>query len=119
MRPSPVVARRLIPWYSQEELQKHRLPRAGSALYRNGEVNVCLHSPIQLMMDGSPESSLVLSTEDLDKHLGQGTASPERQFVCDGWCHTEQPSETPEHCDVVCWVSSHPFIPRIDSPVLS
>jgi len=86
--------------------------RPGSMYRRgSGEANVRFPSLIKLMMDASPDSSLVLSAEDLNKHHGQRTASPERQFTCDGWCRTEQPSATPEHGDVVCWVSSLPPIP--------
>lgn len=88
-------------------------PSRPGSMYRrgSGEANVRFPSLIKLMMDASPDSPLVLSVEDSNKHHGQRTASPERQFTCDGWCRTGQPSTTPEHGDVVCWVSSHPSIP--------
>jgi hypothetical protein len=118
MPPSPIVVRRLILWYSQEERQKHATPppsRPGS-MYRkgSGEANVRFQNILQVMIDTPPASPRALSAEDLDRHRGQRTASPERQFACDGWCRTRQMSATPEHGDVVCWVSSHPSIPRTD-----
>jgi len=72
----------------------------------SGEADVRFHDLIQFVMDPSPGSSLVLSAEDLNKHFGQMTASPEPQFVCDGWCRTRQPSATPEHGDVISISSS-------------
>ena len=95
-------------------------PSRPGSVHRKGscETNVRFYNLIQLMMDPSPDSSLVLSTEDSGKHFGQRTVSPERQF-CDGWCRTRQMSTTPEYGDVVCWVSSYPSIPPYSMPCFS
>ena len=58
-----------------------------------------------------------MDVEDPNNHFGQRTASPERQFGCDGWCRTWGIFATPEYGDVVCWVSSHHSIPRVNSLV--
>ena len=53
------------------------------------------------------------SGESTGKHLGARTASPERLFECDGWCHKRmQPEEALSHPDVVCWVSNRTSVLR-------
>lgn len=56
------------------------------------------------------------SSVDQDHHYGERTASPERQFECEGWCRgTMLRRATLVHPDVVRWHFSHPSALRIHS----
>ena len=84
-------------------------------MYRKGSGEASVHFPslIQIMMDPSPDSLPTPLTKDPNKHSGQRTASPERQFTCDGWCRKEQVSAAPEHGDVVCWGFNSSLYPSL------
>ena len=56
---------------------------------------------------GEPHELMALP-KDLNKHLGQRTASPERDFPCDGWCRSRQaPAAPSDHPDVISISSSN------------
>ena len=77
-------------------------PRSRMSRLGSGEHNVHSQSISQVM-----EMEPRLSDEDVDKHRGERTASPERQYnECEGWCreYMQRKGSLP-HADVVCLVS--------------
>jgi len=98
------------------------LPSRPSSTHRKGSGEANVHYPGMTQQLNQPV--VICPTpvpmrwiEDSDKHCGERTTSPERQFVCEGWCRTTMPKKaTLEHADVVRWILNHPSIPSYLPP---
>ena len=81
----------------------------------SGEAEVHFPSLLQIIqsLDKCQTTKLGQLAGESDKHYGERCASPERQFVCEGWCRNTIPKRTTlDHPDVVCRIfqpSPYPF----------